>query len=86
MDVDRTSSRSDEEIAAEMREKFLKTMSSLSGQPCTINMFERTVVTAEFQGTNSDLTEFYVRNLKTPIGTFHEHALLRVDDIVDIEI
>lgn len=49
-------------------------------------MFERTVVTAEFQGTNSDLTEFYVRNLKTPIGTFHEHALLRVDDIVDIEI
>ncbi|KAL1464112.1 hypothetical protein WDU94_003790 [Cyamophila willieti] len=77
---------SNEEIAADMREKFLKSMSSLSGQPCIINLVEKTTVTAEFQGTNSDLSELYVRNLKTPSGTFHEHALLRMDDIVDIEI
>lgn len=49
-------------------------------------MFERTVVKANFQGTNSDMSEVYVKNLSTPSGTFHEHALLRMDDIVDIEI
>lgn len=48
-------------------------------------MFEDTNVTAEFRGSDVDVMNFYVRQLKTPLGVLPE-AILRTSDIIRMHL
>ncbi len=74
----------DQEIRAELREKFLNVMESLKNSEATFRMHEKTVVKGKYDCYNPDGDYILVQHLKTPIGTLPK-AMLRTTDVIAME-
>lgn len=49
------------------------------------NLYENSKVSGEFQGTDVDCLELYVKNLSTPLGKVPQ-AILRATDVITFEV
>uniref|UniRef100_A0A914ZE11 Gem-associated protein 7 n=2 Tax=Parascaris univalens TaxID=6257 RepID=A0A914ZE11_PARUN len=77
------STMSDEEMRGELRERYLRMISSLGGKQVTVDMHEKTRVSGKFVAMKSDGSHFAVDSLSTPLGVI-EHAILRMGDTLCI--
>lgn len=68
-----------------LRERFLRALFAVSNKPCTLRLYENTVVNATFRCTDIDMTVFQVSNLATPLGVLPE-AFIRSTDVLTISV
>lgn len=52
---------------------------------CTIQLYDKTAVTAKFGGPDIDFLKLFMKEVATPSSTL-PHALMRTSDILSIEI
>ncbi|XP_034973010.1 gem-associated protein 7 isoform X1 [Zootoca vivipara] len=64
-----------------LRERYLRSLLAMAGQPVRFTMYERVKVTALFGTSDIDILNFQVSELQTPLGIQRE-ALLRCSDII----
>lgn len=74
-----------QEARAFLRERFLTFINGIVSKEAKFNLYENTKVSGEFQGTDVDCLELYVKNLSTPLGKIPQ-AILRATDVITIEI
>ncbi|EDO42805.1 predicted protein [Nematostella vectensis] len=75
------SSTDEQEIRSFLRERFLKSIQTMYNKPAVFTMHERTEVRAVFRGTDINIENFAVSELKSPIGLIPE-AILRASDVL----
>ncbi|XP_038623254.1 gem-associated protein 7 isoform X2 [Tachyglossus aculeatus] len=73
--------RQQQEVRAELRERYLRSVLCMSGRPVRFALHERVLVSARFAASDLDVANFHVSELQTPLGTQRE-ALLRCSDII----
>lgn len=64
-----------------LRERYLRSLLAMAGQPVRITMHEKVSVAALFGAADIDILNFQVSDLETPLGVQRE-ALLRCSDII----
>ncbi|XP_051900257.1 gem-associated protein 7 [Pristis pectinata] len=64
-----------------LRERFLRSLITMTGKRVTFTMYEQVTVTATFTASDIDILNFQVSDLQTPLGVQKE-ALLRCTDII----
>nr|XP_056703488.1 gem-associated protein 7 [Euleptes europaea] len=64
-----------------LRERYLRSLLAMVGQPVSFTMYERVSVMALFGASDIDVLNFQVSELHTPLGVQKE-ALLRCSDII----
>ncbi|XP_078287133.1 gem-associated protein 7 [Rhinoraja longicauda] len=64
-----------------LRERFLRSLITMTGKPVTFTMYEQVIVTAAFAASDIDILNFQVKALQTPLG-IQKEALLRCTDII----
>ncbi|VDM45964.1 unnamed protein product [Toxocara canis] len=78
-----SSEMSEQEMLAELRERYLRMVSSLGGKRVNVDMHEKTQVSGKFVAMKADGSHFAVDSLQTPIGVI-QHAILRIGDTLCI--
>lgn len=79
-----SSGRADEEeqrLRSDLRERFLRTLLSMTDKQVEFNMHEKVRVRARFGASDIDVLNFQVSDLETPLGVQRE-ALLRSQDVI----
>uniref|UniRef100_A0A1W7RH70 Gem-associated protein 7 n=1 Tax=Agkistrodon contortrix contortrix TaxID=8713 RepID=A0A1W7RH70_AGKCO len=71
----------EQETRVAMRERYLRSLLAMVGQPVNFVMYEKVNVTALFGASDIDILNFQVSGLQTPLGIQRE-ALLRCSDII----
>ncbi|XP_015684751.1 gem-associated protein 7 [Protobothrops mucrosquamatus] len=71
----------EQEARVAMRERYLRSLLAMVGQPVNFVMYEKVNVTALFGASDIDILNFQVSGLQTPLGIQRE-ALLRCSDII----
>ncbi|XP_067317030.1 gem-associated protein 7-like [Anolis sagrei] len=64
-----------------LRERYLRSLLAMAGQPVQFTLHERVSVTALFRASDIDILNFQVSELQTPLG-IQKEALLRCSDII----
>ncbi|XP_066494326.1 gem-associated protein 7 [Tiliqua scincoides] len=64
-----------------LRERYLRSLLAMAGQPVCFTMHEKVSITASFGASDIDILNFHVSDLETPLGVQRE-ALLRCSDII----
>ncbi|XP_026571306.1 gem-associated protein 7 [Pseudonaja textilis] len=71
----------EQEARVALRERYLRSLLAMAGQPVNFTMYEKVNVTAFFGASDIDILNFHVSQLQTPLGVQRE-ALLRCSDII----
>uniref|UniRef100_A0A8D0BHR5 Gem nuclear organelle associated protein 7 n=1 Tax=Salvator merianae TaxID=96440 RepID=A0A8D0BHR5_SALMN len=71
----------EQESRVALRERYLRSLLAMAGQPVSFTMYEKVSVTAVFGTSDIDVLNFQVSELQTPLGVQKE-ALLRCSDII----
>ncbi|KAM9481406.1 gem-associated protein 7 [Clarias gariepinus] len=71
----------EQRLRSELRERFLRTLISMTDKRVHFRMFERVEVQAKFGASDIDVLNFQVSELQTPLGVQKE-ALLRSQDVI----
>ncbi|KAI5652017.1 gem-associated protein 7 (Gemin7) domain-containing protein [Phthorimaea operculella] len=79
-----TATKSKQEARVKLRETFLKALTELNGERCSILTFEKSLLEATFSGWKVEGDEILVKDLKTP-SVDVAAALLRTPDILAIQ-
>ncbi|ROL52907.1 Gem-associated protein 7 [Anabarilius grahami] len=74
-------SADEEEQRSDLRERFLRTLLSMTDKQVEFNMHEKVRVRARFGASDIDVLNFQVCDLETPLGVQRE-ALLRCQDVI----
>ncbi|XP_011504437.1 PREDICTED: uncharacterized protein LOC105367431 [Ceratosolen solmsi marchali] len=74
-----------QDARAFLRERFLRVITGVVGNPAKFHLYENTTVSAEFRGCDINFFELYVRNLTTPLGIIPD-AILRTNDVILFEM
>ncbi|XP_060734493.1 gem-associated protein 7 [Tachysurus vachellii] len=71
----------EQRIRSELRERFLRTLISMTDKQVHFRMYEKVQVQAKFGSSDIDILNFQVSDLQTPLGVQKE-ALLRCQDVI----
>ncbi|XP_032083818.1 gem-associated protein 7 isoform X2 [Thamnophis elegans] len=71
----------EQEARVALRERYLRSLLAMAGQPVNFAMYEKVDVTALFRASDIDILNFQVSQLQTPLGIQRE-ALLRCSDMI----
>ncbi|EZA61289.1 hypothetical protein DMN91_012618 [Ooceraea biroi] len=74
-----------QQARAFLRERFLRVITGIVGKKAEFYLHENTRVLGEFRGCDVESSEFFVKNLETPMGKIPE-AILRNSDIIHLDI
>ncbi|XP_051726169.1 gem-associated protein 7 [Ctenopharyngodon idella] len=71
----------EQRLRSDLRERFLRTLLSMTDKQVEFNMHEKVRVRARFGASDIDVLNFQVSDLETPLGVQKE-ALLRSQDVI----
>lgn len=71
----------EQRLRSDLRERFLRTLLSMTDKQVEFNMHEKVRVRARFGASDIDVLNFQVSDLETPLGVQRE-ALLRCQDVI----
>ncbi|KAG8143532.1 putative Lipoma-preferred partner protein [Naja naja] len=71
----------EQEARVALRERYLRSLLAMAGQPVNFTMYKKVNVMAFFGTSDIDILNFQVSQLQTPLGVQRE-ALLRCSDII----
>ncbi|XP_058051555.1 gem-associated protein 7 [Ahaetulla prasina] len=71
----------EQEARVALRERYLRSLLAMAGQPVNFAMYNKVEVRALFGASDIDILNFQVSQLQTPLG-IQKEALLRCSDII----